>query len=117
MWLNPSPLRIHLCIRPLVSLASQSSVLIGSTPVLFIQTRILAKTCSGFYGKQLSSIFLLKFWLFGDWNSVLESSVSNLLVEVSLTIENDSDTSIIIMAKGKVHMQIQAKEVEVYVEE
>jgi hypothetical protein len=48
---------------------------------------------------------------------VLESLVNNLLVEVSLTTKNDSDTSIIIMAKGKAHMQTQAEEVEVSVED
>jgi hypothetical protein len=87
LWLNPAPLRIHLCIRSLVSLASPSSVLIGSKPVLFIQTGSLAKTCSGFLGKQLSFYLSSTILVVRGWNSVLESLVSNLLVAVSLIVE------------------------------
>ena len=48
---------------------------------------------------------------------MLESLVNNLLVEVSLTTKNDSDTSIIIMAKGKAHMHTKEEDVEESIED
>lgn len=111
LWSKTAPLRSHLRIRSLVSLASQSLVSIGFKNVLSIQTVSLAANCSGFLAKQFSSISLWQLWLFMGWKSVLVSLVSNFLVAISSITESNSDTQISIMAKRKAHMQTLAAEV------